>query len=139
MSIGTRIITYDKCIERTKKCESAGVVGRVIRNRLVKKMCDMLVLLIVLINKIGYKTGQAGLLTYLEYIIWKGTETFIDIQWIRAGIKWNVHATSFYPARITNPIEKDTHNTKISQKEIIPSQEKDLQEIQQNIDRNDSL
>ena len=86
----------------------------------------MLAPLIVLIDKIGYKTSQAGLLTYPEYVIWKGAETFIDIQWIRAGIKWNVYATPFYPARITNPIEKDTNNTKTSQNEIIPSQEKVL-------------
>ena len=40
----------------------------------------MLVSLMEIIDRVGYKSDQAGLLTYPDYVIWKGVETYIDIQ-----------------------------------------------------------
>ena len=53
------------------------------------------------IDKLGYKIRQASLLTYPDYVIFKGFEIVIDIQRIRYGLKWNVHATLFDPKSLS--------------------------------------
>jgi len=78
-------------------------VYRLSSNLWVEKMNDTLALLMEIINRVGYKSDQAGLLTYPDYVIWKGVETYIDIQQIRAELKWNVHAAPFNPSKITYP------------------------------------
>ena len=54
---------------RKSKLESVGVVYRLISNLWVEKMNDTLAPLMEIINRVGYKSGQAGLLTYLDYVI----------------------------------------------------------------------
>jgi len=43
-------------------------------------MNDILPPLMEMIDRVGYKVGQTGLLTYPDFVIWKGYETVIDIQ-----------------------------------------------------------
>ena len=65
------------------------MVYRLISNLWEEKMDDFAVTMMNMIDRVGYKIGETGLLTYPDYVIWKGFETDIDIQRIRAGLKYN--------------------------------------------------
>ena len=62
-----------------------------------KKMELILAIWVNTIDKLGYEIGQASLLTYSDYVIFKGFEMVIDIERIRYGLKWNVRTVKFYP------------------------------------------
>ena len=59
-------------------------------NLQVEKMEDLLVLIIDLIDKLGYKIGQAHLLACLDYVIQKGFDTTFDLQHMKMELKQNV-------------------------------------------------
>ena len=82
-------------------------------------MNDTLAPLMEIIDRVGYKSSQAGLLIYQDYVIWKGVETYIDIQRIRAGLRWNVRVVPFNPSKITDPQKNDTKHMESSPERII--------------------
>ena len=121
---------------RKSKKESVSVAYRLISNLWEEKIDDFAVTIMNMIDRVGYKIGETGLLTYPDYVIWKGFETIIDIHWIRAGLKWNVRAVPFYPLRISYPQENDqSHN---DMKYIVETRNI-CKEIDKSIPRNETL
>ena len=51
------------------------------------------------------------LLTYPEYVIFKGMDTIIDEKRIQLGLKMNVYAPSFNLKAFTQTIERQNNNT----------------------------
>ena len=53
--------------------------------------------LLDVVDRVGWKGGRTDLLTYPEYVIFKGIDTLIDKKRIRLGLKLNVNAPLFNP------------------------------------------
>ena len=107
ISTSTRNKIRNSYILRKSKKESVGMAYRLIGNLWEEKMDDFAVTMIDMIDRVGYKIGETGLLTYPDYVIWKGFETVIDIRQIRAGLKYNVSAAPFHPSKISYLQEND--------------------------------
>ena len=56
---------------------------------------ETLVLILDFIHRIGHKFSQADLLTCLDFVMWKGLETSIDMQRLRSGLILNNHTRLF--------------------------------------------
>ena len=80
ISTSTRNKIRNSCILRKSKKESVGVAYRLISNLWEEKMDDFAVTMMDMIDRVGYKIGETGLLTYPDYVIWKGFKTVIDIR-----------------------------------------------------------
>ena len=69
--------------------------------------------LLNVVDRLGWMGGRIDLLTYLEYVIFKGIDTIIDEKWIRLGLKLNVYALPFNPEAFIQKspiIDKDDNN-----------------------------
>ena len=106
---------------RKSKLESVGMVYRLISNLWEEKINDFAVTIMDMIDRVGYKIDETGLLTYLDYVIWKGFETVIDIRRIRAGLKYNVSAAPFQPSIRTDINKEDTKENINFHTNIIPT------------------
>ena len=56
-----------------------------------------IVSLLDVVNRLGWKGGRTDLLTYPEYVIFKGIDTLIDEKRIWLGLKLNIDAPLFNP------------------------------------------
>ena len=113
-----------------------------------------IVSLLDVVDRLGWRGGRTDLLTYPEYVIFKGIDTLIDKKRIRLGLKLNVDAPLFNPQTFTKEIEglnnnnlnhdmKQTSTTRDIRKEINQSiaQNEILKEYQHNtkLPRDDDL
>ena len=57
--------------------------------------------LLDVINRLGWIGGRMDLLTYPEYVIFKGIDTIIDEKRIRLGLKLNVYVLPFNSKALT--------------------------------------
>ena len=102
----------NKSTGRESKREGASVVCKVGRNLSKEKMNEILPTLLEFIDQIGYKFGQAGTLTYPDFVVWKGFEIYLDLQRLRLRSTLNVHAKPFHPLKISFPQKKDLQHVK---------------------------
>jgi len=69
--------------------------------------------LLDVVDMLGWSGGRMDLLTYPEYVLFKGIDTIIDEKRIRLGLKLNVYALPFNPTaliqKISN-IDKEDNN-----------------------------
>ena len=66
--------------------------------------------LLDVVDRLGWKGGRTDLLTYPEYVIFKGIDTLIDKKRIRLGLKLNVDAPLFNPQTFTNETKRPNNN-----------------------------
>ena len=83
--------------ERVRSKGSFGVVVRELGFWYVKKMDLTIASLLDVVDRLGWIGGRTDLLTYPEYVIFKGIDTIIDEKRIRLGLKLNVYALPFNP------------------------------------------
>ena len=69
-----------------------------------------LALLLDVVERLGWTGGRTDLLTYPEYVIFKGIDTIIDEKRIRLGLKMNVYAHPFNPQTFTKETERPNNN-----------------------------
>ena len=62
------------------------------------------------VDRLGWTGGRTDLLTYPEYVIFKGIDTIIDEKRIRLGLKLNVYAPPFDPKTFTQITERPNNN-----------------------------
>ena len=63
----------------------------------VKRMDLTIASLLDVVDRLGWIGGRTDLLTYPEYVLFKGIDTIIDEKRIRLGLKLNVYALPFNP------------------------------------------
>ena len=85
-------------VERKLLCS-----GKTIGEVYGMKMYLILATLVDTLDRLEWKKRQENLLTYQEYVIFKGLDTIIDEHRICIGLKWNVQAAPFYPKIILKP------------------------------------
>ena len=66
--------------------------------------------LLDIIERLGWTGERTDLLTYPEYVIFKGIDTIIDEKRIRLGLKMNVYAHPFNPQTFTKETERPNNN-----------------------------
>ena len=93
--------------------------------------------LLDVVERLGWTGGKTDLLTYPEYVIYKGVDTIIDEKRIRLGLKLNVYTPPF---NLKEPITPKGHNlqdiiknNQSNQSSIIDQEydDEDKQEIKQ--------
>ena len=67
--------------------------------------------LLDVVDRLGWTGGRTDLLTYPEYVIFKGIDTIIDEKRIRLGLKLNVYAPPFNPKAFIQTTEIPNNNT----------------------------
>ena len=70
----------------------------------VNKMDFTISSLLDVVDRLGWSGGRADLLTYPEYVLFKGIETIIDEKRIRLGLKFNVYVLPFNPTALIQKI-----------------------------------
>ena len=94
--------------------------------------------LLDVVNRSGWTRGRADLLTYPEYVIFKGIDTIIDETRISLGLKWNADAPLFNPKIFLQTTEWANNST--SHYDMKRTSSKNvLEEINQSIDHNHTL
>ena len=76
------------------------------------------------VERLGWIGGKTGLLTYPEYVIFKGIDTIIDEKRIRLGLKFNVEALPFNPQAIiekSSTIDQEEKNEEAQEEKQITS------------------
>ena len=68
---------------------------REVETRKVKRMDLTIASLLDVVDRLGWIGGKTDLLTYPEYVLFKGIDTLIDEKRIRLGLKLNVYALPF--------------------------------------------
>ena len=63
-------------------------------------------LLLDVVDRLGWRGERTDLLTYPEYVIFKGIDTLIDEKRIQLGLKLNVDALLFNPQTFIQIIER---------------------------------
>ena len=63
--------------------------------------------LLDVVKRLGWTGERSDLLTYPEYVIFKGIDTIIDEKRIQLGLKLNVYALLFNPKE---PFKPKGHN-----------------------------
>ena len=76
----------NKGAERESKREGVSVAHRVGSNLSEENMNEILPTALDFIDRIECKFNQAGLLTYPDFVVWKGLETSLDVQQLRSGL-----------------------------------------------------
>ena len=71
--------------------------------------------LLDVVERLGWTGGRTDLLTYPEYVIFKGIDTIIDEKRIRLGLKMNVYADPFNPQTFTKVTENNALNHEMKQ------------------------
>jgi len=105
-----------------------------------EKMNEILPTLLEFIDRIGYKFGQAGTLTYPDFVVWKGFEMYLDVQRLRSGITLNAHAKPFRPLKLSFPQKHDSQYKNDYHHRNNKSESRDvLENILESIGRNDTL
>ena len=69
--------------------------------------------LLDVVDRLGWMGGRTDLLTYPEYVIFKGIDIIIDEKRIRLGLKLNVYALPFNPEALIQKsptIDQDDNN-----------------------------
>ena len=89
--------------------------GQGIRAWYVKKMELTFESLLDVVDRLGWTGGRTDLLTYPEYVIFKGIDTIIDEKRIRLGLKMNVYADPFNPQIFTKVTENNASNHEMKQ------------------------
>ena len=89
----------------------------------VKKMDLTISSLLDVVDRLGWSGGRTDLLTYPEYVLFKGIDTIIDEKRIRLGLKLNVYALPFNPTALIQKIpnidkEEDNNEDKPATKQI---------------------
>ena len=69
-----------------------------------------------------YKIGQASLLACLDFVILKAIKMFVDVQRLRFGLIWNMHAALFYPKHILKLQGKINTQELSSSQENVPKE-----------------
>ena len=73
-----------------------------------KKIEEALVPLIEFIERIECACSHASSLKHLEFVLWKGIETSLDIKQLRAVLILNKHTKLFCPLKIRYPAKNDS-------------------------------
>ena len=96
--------------------------------------------LLDVVDRMGWSKEGLGLLTYPEYVIFKGMDTIIDETRIRLGLKWNVHAPPFYPKTDKHITTTDIPNNIASHNyEKQPATKNLMEDVNRSIEGNETL